>query len=236
MQWVCEVGRNVHLSTPTIHIAVAYLDYVLAKQDVAKGQFHLVGLTCLVLAAKYDELDRNIPSLSTFLRSAGPQLLGSRAEDVKDCEMLVLRVLEWNLCIFTPLIFVEMLLTQGVLNKSDMAGDTPVSCEIAKRVTKRALALADSALQRTFLAHLLVDYPLLQHCPSLIAVACVLGARTLCGVSPRWSKHLELVTTYDYEQVAPCYTLLLQYLPHLRPLDPAALPQSPPHRGRRCWS
>ena len=42
-------------------------------------------------------------------------------------------------------------------------------------------------------------------------MACILAARTWCGVQPVWSHNLQLVTTYDYDQVAPCYSLLLQY-------------------------
>lgn len=151
VDWIKEVGGRLLLSKATIHIAVAYLDYVLGKQDMPRHRLCLVAVTCLYLAAKYDELDRNIPNLNDLLRASSAKLSAARPDDIKECEVSLLRTLSWSLRIITPLVFAEVLLTQGVVHKSDKVGDNneAASSYIAKVVSQQTMNFVDQALYGT---------------------------------------------------------------------------------------
>ena len=149
VDWIKEVTGRVQLSKPTFHIAVAYMDYVLSRNDFPKERIYLTALTCLVIAAKYDELDKNIPPLHDYIRVSMNKLPAARVEDIKECEVVLLRILAWNLRIITPLVFVEALITQGVVHTSDRICDKdPATMQTAKNVTQHALHFVESALNR----------------------------------------------------------------------------------------
>jgi len=151
---VREVGGKLMLSNPTIHIAVAYMDYVLSKHDFPRHKLPLIAVTCLSLAAKYDELDKNIPPIQEYIRASGSKLPATRVDDLKECEVNVLRILAWNLRIITPLVFVETLLTQGVLHSTDLIeAHDRVSPYTAKLVTQHAFNFADLSLN-SILVHI----------------------------------------------------------------------------------
>ncbi len=57
----------------------------------------------------------------------------------------------------------------------------------------------------------MLDYELLQYSPSIIGVACVVAARGLCGLAPVWTPQLEFITSYDFDQIAGCHSLLTRY-------------------------
>lgn len=151
VHWLRGLNSQLHLSKATLHIGVAYLDYVLGKEMCEIAERFVVALSCLLLAAKYDELDRNIPPLSKFLYAA--KLQSIRASDIEKCEAKILDTLSWNLHIATSLNFLEMLLTQGVLHESDAASNTSPAdnkqCahkELARTISQSALAFADQTL------------------------------------------------------------------------------------------
>ncbi len=155
VDWIREVGGKLLLSKAIIHIGVAYMDYVLGKQDMPRHKLCLVAVTCLYLAAKYDELDRNIPSLRDLLKASASKLSAARPGDIKECEMGLLRILGWNLRIITPLVFAEVLLTQGVIHKTDTVGanNESVSTYVAKVVSQQTIGFVDQALYRKRVTH-----------------------------------------------------------------------------------
>ena len=74
IDWIFEVGEKFQLSNLIIHIAIAYLEraYQLGIQKATSSSLdsHLrsLALTCLLLAAKYDELDDKIPFINDMAR------------------------------------------------------------------------------------------------------------------------------------------------------------------------
>lgn len=149
VNWLKELTNKLDLTTTTLHIAVAYMDYVLSRHNFSTGKFNLVALTCLIIATKYDELDRNIPSLLDFMGAARSMLL-VKPNDVKSCEAKILGALSWNLCVITPLNFLDILFTQGVLHISDkIIGGKEVSVETAKEITRQSKSLLDFLLNGT---------------------------------------------------------------------------------------
>ena len=65
VDWMVEVQESFELNHETLYLAVKLVDHYLAKKVVQKDKFQLLGATCLLMAAKYDE--RIPPSIEDFL-------------------------------------------------------------------------------------------------------------------------------------------------------------------------
>jgi cyclin-A len=56
VDWLVEVAEEYRLSTGTLFTAVSYIDRFLSEMSVQRGKLQLVGVTCMLLAAKYEEI------------------------------------------------------------------------------------------------------------------------------------------------------------------------------------
>jgi hypothetical protein len=52
VDWMCEVGDELHLFTSTMHVAVMYLDRMLQLEPVPKGRLQLIAIGCMLVASK----------------------------------------------------------------------------------------------------------------------------------------------------------------------------------------
>ena len=121
VEWTVEVGDKLGQSNLTIHTALTYIDLLLPSEpSLEKPALQLTALTALLIASKYDELDDNIPPVKDFLRASKSRAAAAfEYSDVVAHEATLLRRLEWDLMILTPLHFVHSLAGMGVLFESD---------------------------------------------------------------------------------------------------------------------
>jgi len=56
VDWLVEVCQEYRLVSDTLFLAVSYLDRYLSLVPVSRSRLQLVGVTCLLLAAKYEEI------------------------------------------------------------------------------------------------------------------------------------------------------------------------------------
>lgn len=100
---IFDLGRKLRQSNDTCYIAVNYLDSVMHEFEVLEPNFTLFAVCCLLLSckylsfyliAKYDELDMLIPMINDLIRASRLHL---SYECVKKCEVIILRMLNWNL-------------------------------------------------------------------------------------------------------------------------------------------
>jgi cyclin E len=57
LDWMMEVSSEFTLKRETYHLAVSYVDRFLERhKNVQKNEFQLVGLACLFLASKIEEI------------------------------------------------------------------------------------------------------------------------------------------------------------------------------------
>ena len=66
INWLVSIHRYLKLIPETLHLAVSLIDRFLNKKSVSKYQLQLLGVTCLFLAAKYEEIYP--PEFSKFLK------------------------------------------------------------------------------------------------------------------------------------------------------------------------
>ncbi|XP_030756662.1 G1/S-specific cyclin-E1 [Sitophilus oryzae] len=98
LDWVMEVCEVYHLRRVTYYLTVDYFDRFLSlKPDVPKNQLQLVGVTCLFLASKLEEVYP--PRLTEFSYVCDG---ACTPEDILNCELLILNSLGWDLNVMTP--------------------------------------------------------------------------------------------------------------------------------------
>lgn len=56
VDWLVDVHKKFRLRTHTLFIAVNLIDRALEKFIVEKQNFQLLGITCLFIASKYEEI------------------------------------------------------------------------------------------------------------------------------------------------------------------------------------
>lgn len=65
IEWVIDVHRKFRLTGEALYVAIFIIDQFLSKQNIQKSQLHLLGVSTLLIAAKYEEIYP--PTLNDFL-------------------------------------------------------------------------------------------------------------------------------------------------------------------------
>ena len=56
VDWMVEVAQEYKLVSETLYLSVSYVDRYLSAVPVQRNQLQLVGVTCMLLASKYEEI------------------------------------------------------------------------------------------------------------------------------------------------------------------------------------
>ncbi|XP_057328056.1 G1/S-specific cyclin-E1 [Microplitis mediator] len=98
LDWLIEVCEVYKLHRETYYLAMDYIDrYLSTHQNVPKNQLQLIGITCLFIAAKVEEIYP--PKIAEFAYVTD----GACTEDeILGKELVVLKGLGWNLSPVTP--------------------------------------------------------------------------------------------------------------------------------------
>ena len=75
VDWMVEVAQEYKLVSETLYLSVSYVDRYLSAVPVQRNQLQLVGVTCMLLASKYEEIyapqvSARIPPLSVHALDA----------------------------------------------------------------------------------------------------------------------------------------------------------------------
>ncbi|KAI4292536.1 G2/mitotic-specific cyclin 2 [Pancytospora philotis] len=102
VDWIISCSENLRLSDDTLYLSVHLIDRFLSGRALSTAKLQLVGITALVVAAKYEEVV--CPDLSSFL------LLTDKSfaeEDIKRAEKFMLYSLDYRLEFVSPLYFLR---------------------------------------------------------------------------------------------------------------------------------
>eukprot|EP01097_Dermamoeba_algensis_P002199 TRINITY_DN1877_c0_g2_i1.p1 TRINITY_DN1877_c0_g2~~TRINITY_DN1877_c0_g2_i1.p1 ORF type:complete len:369 (-),score=57.28 TRINITY_DN1877_c0_g2_i1:238-1344(-) len=165
--WLVEVVEEFKLNGQTLYLAVNYMDRFLEKFVANKNNLQLIGIVCLFLAAKYEEIFA--PVINDFVHISDGTY---NKDEIMKMEMQVLTQLEFNLTV-------------------------PTSKTFLRRFLKAAGAEKDICLLAQYLLELtLQDYTFsLLYCPSISAAAAVCLALLTAGKAS-WNSTLEHYTQY----------------------------------------
>ena len=65
IEWVIDVHRKFRLAPESLYVCQFIIDQFMSKKNIQKSQLHLLGVTTLLIAAKYEEIYP--PKLHQFL-------------------------------------------------------------------------------------------------------------------------------------------------------------------------
>jgi G2/mitotic-specific cyclin-B, other len=102
IDWLVEVHVQFKLLPETLFIAVNLIDRFCEKNQVKRKNYQLVGVTCMLIAAKYEEIYP--PYVKEFIYITD---LAYTKEQILETEVQVLDCLGFNMTWPTPLRFLE---------------------------------------------------------------------------------------------------------------------------------
>lgn len=102
IDWLIDVHMKFKLTTETLFLAVYILDRYLTKNQINREKFQLLGITCLFLASKYEDIYP--PELKECLFVTENSY--SR-DDLLRLEGEILTSIDFKIKIPTPLVFLE---------------------------------------------------------------------------------------------------------------------------------
>ncbi|XP_052042186.1 cyclin-J isoform X3 [Apodemus sylvaticus] len=188
---IAIVSNRFTLCPSARHLAVYLLDLFMDRYDISVQQLHLVALSCLLLASKFEEKEDSVPKLEQ-LNSLGCMTnmnLVLTKQSLLQMELLLLETFQWNLCLPTAAHFIEYYLSEAV-HETDLHDGWPMVC-----LEKTKLYMAKYA-----------DYFLEV---SLQAAACVASSRIILRLSPTWPTRLHRLTAYSWDFLVQCIERLL---------------------------
>lgn len=152
--WLIQVHSRFRLLPETLFLCVNIIDRFLSARVVSLAKLQLVGITCMFIAAKVEEIVA--PSASNFLYCADSSYTET---EILQAERYVLKTIEWNLSYPNPIHF---------LRRISKADDYNVQ---VRTIGKYLLEIQ------------CLEWRLIAAPPSLLAAASVWLARLILGYS-----------------------------------------------------
>eukprot|EP00798_Chlamydomonas_sp_ICE-L_P009939 gene9939-7809_t len=178
VNWLVEVTGEYKLCADTLFQCINYVDRFLSLRAITRDELQLVGVTCMWIAAKYEEIYP--PTLEEFCHVAVN--VYSKDQVIK-MERLVLQKLDFELTDPTPKLFLRRLLQV---------------CNPDERLHFLSNYLTEVSL---------LDINMHEFLPSEIAAAAVLVANFCLGREP-WDANLQHHAMYSSDQILRCANAL----------------------------
>ena len=102
IEWVIDVHRKFRLQPETLYVCVHIIDQYMSRKLIHKSQLHLLGVTTILIAAKYEEIYP--PKLGEFLQVSENKF---SEQAVLKMEKEVLQALEFRITIPSALRFLQ---------------------------------------------------------------------------------------------------------------------------------
>mmetsp|Transcript_37090 Transcript_37090/g.42317 ORF Transcript_37090/g.42317 Transcript_37090/m.42317 type:complete len:349 (-) Transcript_37090:212-1258(-) len=179
VDWLVEVHLKLKLVPETLYLTVNLIDRYLERQNIFKKSLQLVGVTCLLIASKYEEIYP--PELRDLVYICDKTY---KRKEIVHMEYNILKSLEYRITIPTAHAFLVRYLKAAHADRSIVQ----ISCYIL-----------DGTLQ---------SYSLLQYLPSQLASAAIMIARRTIRRNP-WSPTLLKYSSYTEEDITPIARVVL---------------------------
>ena len=182
VDWLVDVALKFKLHAETFFLAVDLMDRYLAVTKTTRSHLQLVGITCILIAAKYEEIwppevkDCINISANTYTR-----------DDILKMERAICGSLQFKLTVPTPFPYLARLL----------------DCAEAEEITRNTAFF--------FLENAVLDYKGLQFLPSQLANASLLLAHLTLKKEP-WSATLQHYSKARIADFKECAVKLLEFV------------------------
>lgn len=130
LDWLIEVSEVHFLHRQTFYLASNYIDTYLSKcpLPLSRANLQLLGITCLLIAAKLEEIYPPKAEDLAFLTDGACE-----ADDILTFEVQILQVLEWRLQPTTILDWICLFLQQAYYPKSESEEEFQYYDSVSKR-------------------------------------------------------------------------------------------------------
>jgi len=183
IDWMVDVHVKFKLLSETMFLSVSIVDRFLSIKPISRHKLQLIGITSMLVAAKYEELF--CPEVRDFVFICDNAY---SKDEILATEIQILNALNFSLTPATPLHFL-------------------------RRFSKAARSDSTTHTLSKYLAELtLPEYELLAFKPSTIAAASVYVARAMRQITPYWTPTLEHYTQLSVDGVRSCAIALNEAL------------------------
>nr|XP_043613060.1 cyclin-A2-1-like [Erigeron canadensis]XP_043613061.1 cyclin-A2-1-like [Erigeron canadensis]XP_043613062.1 cyclin-A2-1-like [Erigeron canadensis] len=173
IDWLVEVREEYKLESETLYLTVTLIDRYLSKMYIEKQRLQLLGITCMLIASKYEDICA--PRVEDFCFITDGTYT---RKEVLDMEGQVLDVLSFHLPVPTINKFLRRFL-------------------LAAQSSYKVLVVELEYLANYLAELTLTEYGFLKFMPSLIAASAVFLAKwTLDQIEHPWNPTLEHYTNY----------------------------------------
>ncbi|KAI0318765.1 cyclin-like protein [Amylostereum chailletii] len=180
--WLIQVHMRFRLLPETLFLATNIIDRFLSARVVSLAKLQLVGITCMFIAAKVEEIVA--PSAANFLYCAD----ASHTEvEILQAKRYILKTLEWNMSYPNPIHFLRQ------VSKAD---------EYNEQVRTIAKYLMEIEC---------VEWRLIAVPPSLLAAASIWLARLMLRCED-WMANLVHYSSYPESTLISTANLMLNYI------------------------
>ncbi|PIL27699.1 hypothetical protein GSI_10852 [Ganoderma sinense ZZ0214-1] len=180
--WLIQVHSRFRLLPETLFLCVNVIDRFLSTRVVSLAKLQLVGITCMFVAAKLEEIVA--PSASNFLYCADSSYTEA---EILQAERYVLKTIDWNLSYPNPIHF---------LRRISKADDYNIQVRTIGKYLLEVQCL---------------EWRLIAAPPSLLAAASIWLARVILGF-PEWTNNLAHYSSYRESDIIPTANLMLNYI------------------------
>ncbi|KAJ1262475.1 hypothetical protein BS78_09G110500 [Paspalum vaginatum] len=185
IDWLVEVTEEYRFVPETLYLTVNYIDRYLSVKDISRHRLQLLGVACLLIAAKYEEICPPQAEELCFVTDHS-----YTKDEVLLMEASVLNHLKFEMTVTTS------------------------KCFLRRFVRAAQVFDKGSTLHLEFLANYicelsLLEYSLLCYLPSLVAAASVFLAKfILKPVNNPWNSSLSYYTQYTPSELHGCVRVL----------------------------
>ena len=102
VEWIIDVHRKFRLMSETLYVTINIVDRYLSIQPIKKSELHLLGVTALLIATKYEEIYP--PELKDLLQVSENKF---EKKDVLKMENKILATLDFDFMYPSSLRFLE---------------------------------------------------------------------------------------------------------------------------------
>jgi cyclin B len=175
VDWLVSVQQKYKLKAETLFLAINLIDRYLELRCTARRHLQLVGVTAMLIAAKFEEMYP--PQICDFVYVTDKAY---SKEDITKMEVTMLTALDFKICRPTPVTFLE--------RYQNVNGCTEAHRDLAQYLLELTL----------------VEYNMLKYSPSRLAAAAVLLSNKLLGRQPSWKPAAVKHTHFTEQMLKEC--------------------------------
>lgn len=181
-----KIAQVYEFVEDTLYLTVSYIDKFLSSKSVHRQRLELLGLSCMFVAAKYEEIDH--PSMEEF--SCITNNAGITKDEMLKMEREILRLLNFEMGNPTIKTFLRRLITRVSVQEEE--------CVFAVNLKLKFLGY--------YLAELsLLDYGCIKFLPSMVAASVVfLSKFTMQPKIHPWNSALQTYSGYGSFDLKDC--------------------------------